>query len=280
MKKQFVRQTLIIALIAIWGFAYSQDAVMLKYNFVKGKTYVQSSQISQNVTQSMGGREMKILGELKSTNEYAVEGVENNGNATVLISVPEISIHSVAMGKDTTMIFKDLKDKSRVVYSFTGKSLSTAKVDSSESAKIVDQMSLGKIRTLPGKSVTVGEKWQDQTTENRKTSGNPFVTGNTSDIEYTLVGKEAKDGKEYFKISFSGTLTITGKGTQMGMEMYIEGTGKTEGFYYFDPKISLVVYSEDNTELDMNVAISGQQNMTIPMNQTIKNIVKFEEKKQ
>lgn len=280
MKKQFVRQTLIIALIAICGYAYSQDAVMLKYNFVKGKTYVQSSQITQNVTQTMGSQEMKILGELKSTNEYAVEGVENDGNATVLISVPEISIHSVAMGRDTTMKFKDLKDKSRVVYSITGKSLSTAKVDSSESAKIIDQMSLGRIRTLPGKSVKVGEKWQDQTTENRKASGSPFATDNTSDIEFTLVGKEAKDGKEYFKISFSGTLTITGKGTQMGMDMFIEGTGKTEGFYYFDPKISLVVYSEDNTELDMNVAVSGQQNMTIPMNQTIKNIVKFEEKKQ
>ena len=73
-------------------------------------------------------------------------------------------------------------------------------------------------------------------------------------------------------------MTIKGKGTQMGMEMFIEGTGKTQGFYYFDPKISLIVYSEDNTEMDMNVAVSGPQNMTIPMTQSMKTVTKFEEK--
>jgi len=278
MKKQLLRKTLIIALVFISGFAYSQEAVMLKYDFVKGKNYVQNTQVTQNVTQTMGGREMKILAEVKLDNEFSVESVEKDVSATVLVSVPGFSVHSSAMGKDTTMNFKDLKDKSRVTFSLTGKSLSSEKVDSSDVSKVIGQIDFAKLRILPGKSVRVGEKWQDKTVESKKGSGSPFATENTSDIEYTLVGKEVRDGKEYYKISYTGDITINGKGTQMGMEMFIEGTGKSEGFFCFDPKMSMVVYTEDNTELDMTVAVSGQQNMTIPMTQSIKTIVKFEEK--
>jgi hypothetical protein len=280
MKKEFVKQTLIVALIALSGFSYSQEAYVLKYNFVKGKTYLQNTQITQNTTQTMGGREIKILTEVKYGTEFAVENVGNDGSGTVLLSLSSVSVHSSNPGMDTTMNYTDLKDKSRVVFSVTGKSLSSEKVDSSGVSTVVSQLDLGRLKILPDKSAKVGEKWQDQTVDNRKaTSGNPFTMEIKSDMEYTLTGKEIKDGTEFLKISYSGTITVNGKGTQMGMEMFIEGTGKSEGFSYFEPKTSLVGYSEDNTEMNLNVAVSGQQNMTIPMTQTIKSVTTFEEKK-
>jgi hypothetical protein len=278
MKKHLVRQTLIIALIALSGFAFSQEAVLLKYNFVKGKTYLQNSQVTNNVTQTMGAQEMKMLTEVKTANEFNFEGVENGGTTTALISLLNTSIRQARMGRDTTMNFKDLRDKIRVVYSVDGKSVSTVKVDSSETTKMIGSMKeTSKLQFLPNKSLTVGEKWTDKVVESNNMNG--FATDVNNEFEYTLVGKESKDGKEYYKISFTGTMSIKGKGSQMGMEMFLEGTGKTEGFNYFDKKTSMIVYTESQTEMDMNIAVSGQQNMTIPMTQSTKTIITFEEKK-
>jgi len=278
MKKQFAKQSLIIALIAISGFAFSQETVMLKYNLTKGKTYVQNSEISETVVRSMGGQDYKMLSDIKSSNEYNIESIEADGNATILVSFLNASIRAAAMGRDTTMQFNDLKDKSRVVFSSTGKSLSTVKVDSSEVSKMLGQLSqTTKLQILPARPIKVGEKWQDKIVENNKANG--FDTNIDNVMDYVLVGKETKDGKECYKITFTGTLAINGKGSQMGMEMFLEGTGKTEGTCYFDPKSTMIVLSESQTEMDMNIAVSGQQNMTIPMTQSMKTIVKIDEKK-
>jgi len=277
MKKNLV----VIALVFATCMAYSQEQVLLKYAFVKGKTYVQQTELKQSITQSMGGQEMKMQVDLSSANQFVVENVLQDGNATMVVSLLNASVHSVGMGKDTTMKFNDLKEKSRMVFSTNGKTVSSTKVDSGNIAGLMGTLDqFAKLASLPGKTVKIGEKWQDKTVENRNASGgNPFDAEIVNNTEYTLVGKETKDGKEYYKIAFKGTLTINGKGNQMGMEMFLEGTGAVEGFNYFDPKTTMVVYAEGNTEMDMNISISGQQNMTIPMTQSMKAITKFEEKK-
>ncbi len=78
------------------------------------------------------------------------------------------------------------------------------------------------------------------------------------------------NGVELFKISYDGTMEITGKGSQMGMEMIMEGTGVTKGFYYYNPAISIVIGAESLIEMNTNINVSGPQSMTIPMTQTIK----------
>jgi hypothetical protein len=280
MKKELLKQILIFLGIAISGFAFSQETIDLKYNFVKGKTYVQNTQMTQNIVQTMGAQEIKILSDVKAKNELFVENVENDGTASVLVSASDISVHSSVMGRDTTLQYKDLKDKVRNKLANTGKSLSSEKVDSSDVAAVVSQLDLGKLKFLPGKPVKYGEKWQNISVEKKKaSSGNPFAIEISNDTEFTLNGKETVGGKEYLKVSFSGNMTITGKGTQMGMEMFIEGTGKNEGFSYFDTKTCMIVSSDENTEMNMNIAVSGPQNMTIPMTQSINTITTFEEKK-
>jgi hypothetical protein len=280
MKKELIKLTFIVLFAFLSGLAFSQDAYLLKYNFGKGKSYVQSTQMTQNVVQSMGGQEIKILTEIKANSEFSVENTDADGSASILLSARNVSVHSVAMGKDTTLNYQDLKDKVRMKLSDTGKSLSKEVVDSSNVSSIVNQLVRGKLTFLPGKAVKIGEKWLDtEVDHNKASSGNPFTIDINTETEYTLTGKETVGGKEYLKISFSSSLTMKGKGTQMGMEMFIEGTGKNEGFSWFDPGTSMVVSSDETTEMNMNVAVSGPQNMTIPMTQSIKTVISFEEKK-
>jgi hypothetical protein len=56
----------------------------------------------------------------------------------------------------------------------------------------------------------------------------------------------------------------------MGMDVFIEGKGKLRGTIYFDDKAGLVVKEEGQNDTDLTAAITGQQNMTIPMTQSAK----------
>jgi hypothetical protein len=280
MRKLILKNVMIIALIAICGFAYSQET-MLKYQFVKGKTYTHEVQLANNIIQSFGGQEMKMVMDISATGEFFVEDVNENGDITAIELIKDISMHSIMMGRDTTMSYKDINEKNRVVYSKDGKQVSKVTIDSASIADLAGTTNqIAKFIFLPEKNVKNGDKWQNaKTDKNDITEKNPIETTITSTEDFTFVGKETKDGQSFDKILIESTSVIEGKGTQMGMELFMEGNGKSQGFAYFDPKASIVVYTEINTEMDMTIAFAGQENMTIPMSQSMKVITKFNEKK-
>lgn len=266
----------LVALAAISFSSMAQESVLLKYGFKAGDTYLQETEILQNTVQSMMGQEIKVTAEIKSLNSFAVEALSAEGNATVLMTVKDISVHSVAMGRDTTLRYENMKDAVRIVYTPEGKVVSTAKVDSSEAAAVINQLEPGNLLVLPGKAVKVGESWEETKTEVKQAaSGTPFALEMAVDSKYTLAGKEVRDGKDFYKITTSGTIGVNGKGSQMGMEMFIEGNAKVEGYALFDAARQMIVYVETDTEMEMNVAVSGPQDMTIPMTQSIKTISRF-----
>jgi len=280
MRKLFLKNVMIIALIAICGFSYSQET-MLKYQFVKGKTYTQEIQLTNNIIQSFGGQENKMAMDISTFGEMFIEDISENGDITAIELIKDISMHSVMMGRDTTMSFKDINEKNRVVYSKDGKQISKETIDSASIADLAGTTNqIAKFMFLPEKSVKNGDKWQNvKTDKNEISEKNPIETIVTSNEDFTYIGKEDQDGKSVDKITIESTSVIEGKGTQMGMELFMEGNGKSQGFAYFDPKASIVVYSEINTEMDMTIAFTGQENMTIPMSQNMKVITKFNEKK-
>ncbi len=273
--KNLFRSVTLVALLLISASANSQDTVMLKYGLKGGSKFLQETEIHQNTVQSMMGQEIKVLGEIMATSEFDVEAVSAEGNMTVLMTVKDISIRTQAMGRDTTMRMQDSKDAARIVFSPEGKVISTAKVDSSEAASVINQLDQGRMKMLPGKMVKTGETWVEDFVDSKNSAaGTPFALETTTHTEFSLVGKEEKEGRDCFRVTTSGTVAVSGKGSQMGMEMFIEGGGKTEGFFLFDPGTAMVIYSEDVIEMEMSVAVSGPQNMTIPMTQTSKIITR------
>ncbi len=274
--KKIVKFVSIAVWVAISTNAFSQESVMLKYGMKEGLSFTQEMEIHQNTVQSMMGQEIKVVGEIKAINAYKVEDLSADGNATVLMTVKEISIRTSAMGRDTSMSYKDVKDAVRLIITPEGKTLSSAKIDSSKASAVINQMEPGKFRALPGKVVKIGESWDESYAEVKNSApGTPFGLNMAVENKYTLVGKEVRDGKEYYRISNSGTLGITGKGSQMGMEMFVEGNAKVEGYSLFDPVKQMIIYTEDDTEMELSVAISGPQNMTIPMTQSIKSVTRI-----
>jgi hypothetical protein len=280
MKTNFFKAAFVLLFFISGVNLTAQNAWLLKYQFEKGKSYDQDTRISQNIVQTVNGQEIKILSEVNAKNRMDVESTDPDGTTSLLFSAGDLAVRSAAMGRDTTMKYSGLKDKVRIKLSAGGKSLSSEKIDSSEVAAIVSQLNIGDMRYLPGKEVKLGDTWQDHAVVNRKASaGSPFALEITTDTEYTLAGKEQVNGREMLKITSHGNMSLNGKGMQMGMEMVLEGTGKNEGFFYYDPGTFMVVSSEDHSEMEISVAVTGPQNMTIPMTQSVKSVTTFMERK-
>lgn len=271
---------MVLSLMIICGFAFSQESVMLKYNFVKGKTYVVSNQIVSDMTQSMGGQEVKMTSEINSSSEINIEDVDKDGNATALNTLLSANVHSIMMGRDTTMQLS-LNEQRRIVLASTGKQISSVSVGDTKKFQMMGvESQIARIQVLPSNEIKIGDKWHNTRVDSTQISENsPVSTNSTAEMDYTFVGKESKDGVEYLRLNYSGTIAISGKGNMHGMDLFMEGTGKSEGFAYYNPQVSLIVYSEGTTEMEMSIALSGQQNMTMPMTQVIINITKIEEKK-
>jgi hypothetical protein len=63
-------------------------------------------------------------------------------------------------------------------------------------------------------------------------------------------------------------MTITSKGTMGGMVVFTEGSGTMNGTVYFDSKAGLMVAEEGKMDVELTAAVTGAQNMTIPITQS------------
>jgi hypothetical protein len=172
------------------------------------------------------------------------------------------SVKSARM--DTTMVQTQLMGKrKKLVLSPLGKVLDRIVVDS---VKIEGMRSQGlresaTYHVLSPDPVAVGGKWNGSINDTVESMGGKMATD--TKIEYTLVGKEKKDGYDCLKIAYAGTFSTNGKGSMRGMDFFVEGTGKVAGTLYWGLK-GYIVAQEGTMETESTAAITGQQNMTIP----------------
>jgi len=256
---------------------FGKESVNLTYGFTPGRKYVQNMQLTQKTVQATKGQAYEVLVDVKSSSLFTSENIEKDGTATVLFSVLDLSQHTVKPEEDTTRVYRDLTDITRIRYSKTGMILSAVRTDSSRAAFLIDQLSPGKLMILPGKQVRVGEKWLvTDTVPGNAFMGNPFAVDVIRQTEYKLAGTETKEGRKLIKVTHIKTFKINGKGFWMGMEISLEGTGQTRGYSFFDHKLSMMAYSEEETELIMNMAMADPYNLNSLITQTTKTIITFD----
>jgi hypothetical protein len=88
-------------------------------------------------------------------------------------------------------------------------------------------------------------------------------------MTYTVTGKTVCEGRACLQIGYAGDITLEGKGSMRGMELFMEGKGKTSGTLNFDYGDGLIVQEASNSDTEMTAAVTGQENMTIPMSQSL-----------
>ena len=252
----------------------AQDTYKLEYKFEKGKTYRYLDLTKTDMTQEMMGKEMKIKSESNIVNRLIVDDVTENGNAVLLISADSMKVFSSTPMGDTTIVLSELIGKrTKVILSNLGKIEYREIVDSvkitGRAAGAAQRESI-QFPKLSDKVVKIGDVWTATTQDTvNQMGGKIAVIGN---YEYTLLGQEKKDDCNCLKITYTGKTTTEGKASMQGMEFFIDGSGKINGTIYFDAKAGLVVYEETNSDSETNMALTGEQQMIIPITQVTKTV--------
>jgi hypothetical protein len=125
---------------------------------------------------------------------------------------------------------------------------------------------------LPGKPVRIGDSWPSGGGTTEKTGGIEIR------LEFqnvnTFEGLETVDGRECARIRSEVTGTISGSGSQQGMDMVFSGTGKGTDLWYFAVKEGVYVKSTSDMKMDISITLS-QLGQTLPTTQTRKGETKL-----
>lgn len=276
-KKLLVIPALFIALGLL-----AQEANLTVKPVAKKKYDIELNSLT-NVVQTMSGLEMKAHSDYTAKAIMEITEVTPNGNFTVLSTWKELKATTSAMGKDTTVTAENLNMVLKTTYDKAGKIIKSERVDTSGSSHpaiaMAEQFATGmKLPFLPSKTVVQkGETWTSHRNDTIKPVESPFGIIIDAEDKYTYAGIETKDGKEYYRINIEGPTKVSGEGSQMGMDMTIEGTGTNEGYLLLDKTTLLPVFTDEKVGLDMSIIISGAQSMAIPMTQNTSTTTKFTE---
>jgi hypothetical protein len=252
---------------------FPQAPLQLKYGFEKGKAYRYADLVTSTMVQEMMGQEMKIYTTARMVSRIEVEEKREDGASVLVTSMDSLVVATKSPRRDTTMVMEELIGKrNRVVLSPLGVVESRQVLDSVKSIQGMGRSAAFReairFHQLSKGPVAMGGKWKTAVADTNDAMGGAMVS--TSSLEYTVVGREQVMGHPCIKLTYVGESTIEGKGSMMGMEVFTEGKGKLKGTIFFDDAQGLVVMEEGQNDTDMTAAITGQQNMTIPMTQSAK----------
>jgi hypothetical protein len=259
-----------IGIILVSTEARGQEAYNLQYKMNKGDVLLYCDTISGTSTQEMMGQEMKSTFLISKKTRYEVEDITPEGNFVIISSLVEGTTSMKYAMMDTTLPLDNLVGKrTRYVMDHRGKLIETVVVDTVKGGGM-DAMggnASPDFLLLPEKEIKTGESWQKDISDSTDIFNGKGI--NTGKATFTLKGISGE--RKCLDIGCDMETELTGKGTMMGgMEMFMEGTTISKGNILFDPERGVMVEENMDIEQDMAIALTGQQNMTIPSTQVLR----------
>lgn len=246
------------------------DSFQLKYKMKKGTTlhYVVSSKTE--TTQEVMGSENTSEHTTSAAIRITSEGSNNKGELVFTMAYDSLrmDIHSVMLDTSINNPSEIIGKRIRKTINPFGDQISSIELDSIKTNRYLSQFRSYNefFPNLPAGNIKMGE-----TVTTSDVDTNYIMNGTTiakSNSEFTLVDQEAKLGFDCLKIAFKGTFDLEGEGDYHGFKFFIEGEGNNEGTLHFAPREGIIVAVETVTDIDMTAAVTGQQNMTIPITQS------------
>jgi hypothetical protein len=265
--------TITIVSVSLLGFTatHAQESFAIQYRFEKGRAYCFADSITVNSTTEMMGQEMKSTSTVFSVTRAVPTEIRNDGSTVFVVSSDTMNVAIKSNRGDTTLVPREMIGKrTRLTLSRLGDASKRETIDTIKLAgamRGVGQRETLRFHVFSPKPVTLGEKWTSTRFDTSDAMGGKMVV--VSSMEYCLLAKEKKDGKECVKIGYTGKMTVTGKGSMMGMDLYIEGSGTSSGTTLVDPENGISLSEDSKSEMETTTAATGQQNMTIPSSQSI-----------
>ncbi len=220
------------------------------------------------------GSEVETTIQSKAKIKITSEGENKEGNLTYVMVYESMVIELLSSIMDST--FKDpaglIGKRVRKTITPNGDQIESVELDSIKLGILGQAGGLTSGReflpNLPEDELKMGQAVSQTDVDSLNTMGGTTVS--KSEAKFTLIGNETKFGYDCLKIDVKGTVNVEGDGLMQGMKIFIEGDGDFQRTLYFAPKEGVLVFSEDQTDIEMTFAITGQVSMTIPITTSVK----------
>ncbi|MDQ7064058.1 MAG: hypothetical protein Q9P90_07410 [candidate division KSB1 bacterium] len=260
---------LMLGLILMWGSqSMAGGKYKLAYKFNKGDQLRYKIETSMENVQERMGQEIQINIDGESVMLLQGEGRDEDGNVKFLFSIESVKSHIQSPMGDTTVVNPPelLGKRKRMILSELGKRIKVEEVDTlvltGLMAQVGGQQNSLQFPVLTKESVGVGSSWTAAEVDSQVNRGMKVHIRPTT--TYTVEAEVDTLGYKCLRIRYKGTVKMTGEGQQMGMKIVLDGDGENGGVLYFAPKEGRLVYVDTASDIDMNVALTGQMNMTMP----------------
>lgn len=255
---------------AMWK---TDDGVLLQYHIPEGKAFKYEKVEDSSQSMKMMGQAMDTSTHKTMTFTVEPKGLEEGSlNLTITIDAMEGGLET-PQGKfsaDTEPIVGESFD---MVLSIQGKESGLSGADGLEYS--MGMAGTRSIRPdfeaffpdLPEGRMKIWDTWPSQDTINVNESGMDVLI--VSESLNVLEGFETINGRECAKVAADVDGTVTGEGMQGGANLNFEGTMSGKEVWYFDYTDGILVKSTSDLAIEAVVSVTGPQEMTIPITQTI-----------
>lgn len=262
-----MKNILILAALAFSTCIASAQTLKLK----KGQEFNYTTTLDGTMVQSMGGQEMTINMKAYGIQNYVIE--DKKGDSYVMLGkvITDSLVLNSAMMDSTFKPGAEMADIVRYEVDKLGKTIS--KTDARpDSAKKKGGVSMGidlkpSLPVVPFEKnkVNVGDTWSADRSDSSDFMGGHLIINTKTNYIVSEITKH--NGIKCLLIKLTADIANEGKTSMQGMDFFMEGTGKMAGNLYIDAKTGMLVDEELVTENQINLALSGQQSMVIPINQ-------------
>ena len=281
MKKHFLKITLLGVLIfSIFGCAAQKPnwkevvgnkGMAFTYHFKKGDKHTYRFTTNNNTSQEMAGQTQETNVTNKSVVHYEVKKALKNGTFVIQSSVDSTAISSSnpMLNQINSLLQKSLHKPVELIVTKTGE-IDTVKglnafptVQGSIDWKQLFESLFFK---LPTKPVKIGDSWTKTKTKHKKSGPMDMII--TSKTTYLLKSIQPYKGVDCLFITYTTDLSLSGQGSQAGMELNYSGSGSGSGKIYFDPASSTFLLMSSENNVDGTVSLPSR-NMEIPSSTTV-----------
>lgn len=265
---------------AFWGSADS--GFILNYRMDKGTTlqYAISGTINQSM--EMMGQSMDTKTDFLSKYSIKINDIDKQNNYLTTITIDDMSIKANnPQGSINPDLSSIIGKKFGLTASPKGKELEFSGVDSITID--MGQMAGGKqsvknyfrevFTDLPQKPVKIGDTWTSK--EERTEPQGGMQVHMVMNANHKLLGYEKVDGMECLKIETKGKGTLDGSGERNGAQLSFEGDLETNSTWFFAYKKGILIKANSDSFMEATIAVSGPADMTIPMTQDTKSVLKL-----
>ncbi len=258
-------------LLLAWAPVSAKEKYVCKYKMEQGAALRYKTDTRILALQEVMGSEFESKSSFSGITKASLQGYDKNDNLEIILEIEALEITVQSMQVDSTLSNPDglVGKQIRKLLAPNGDQLASVEIDTFLVPGFMPGFSSEQefLPNLPGQPLETGATVQLSDIDTTHTRGGQTIR--KMKVDFTLLGEELLAGHNCLKMAVKGEIELTGEGSMRGMSFFLEGDGDIEGIIHFEPTAGILVGMQNAIDIEMTIAVTGQQTMVIPTSQTI-----------